>query len=67
MTTTCMFPIKEAVVHQRKHGLSTEPFSVSAYGGTSKNRKDLKPIRPRRLGESRTYRVTPLMGKSPTP
>ena len=32
----------------RKHGLSTEPFPVSAYVGSSKNLKDLKVARHRR-------------------
>ena len=29
---------------ERKHGLSSEQFSVSAYGGSSKNLKDLKDL-----------------------
>ena len=31
---------------ERKHGLSTEPFPVSAYGGSSKNLQDLKNAAP---------------------
>ena len=29
---------------ERKHGLSTEQFPVSAYGGSSKNLKDLQDV-----------------------
>jgi len=32
---------------QRKHGLSTEQFPVSAYVGSSKNLKDLKDPKPK--------------------
>jgi len=34
---------RRGACHERKHGLSTEQFPVSAYVGSSKNLKDILP------------------------
>ena len=61
-------------VYQRKHGLATEQFTVTAFVGSSKNIKDLKGVKaertqqlPGKKGQRRclAYRGTSLTSKHP--
>ena len=67
----CKRTLEPLASHEKKHGLSTEPFPVSAYAGSSKNLKDTEGLVMRthcaRAGIPTLYRGISLIRNNPLP